>query len=138
VNRINIKTSQARAAEQSTAAFQRKKSRLSVLVEKKSENDRVFVRCCGGMVMATTDPNTRRLQLIDRVLGLPDGRLAEAERLLASLQLAGEFTLSEPTRAYGSRERDWHHSPMHRISEAGTYIVTAATLDKLHHFRGAQ
>ena len=29
------------------------------------------------------------------------------------------------------------HAPAHRLSEAGTYFVTAATYLKFHHFRGA-
>src|SRR5882762_5507158 len=30
--------------------------------------------------------------------------------------------------------KDWPHSPLHRIGEAGVYMVTAATLDKCHLF----
>jgi REP-associated tyrosine transposase len=29
---------------------------------------------------------------------------------------------------------DWPHAPIHRLSERGAYIVTAATLHKLHRF----
>jgi putative transposase len=32
----------------------------------------------------------------------------------------------------------WPHAPTHRLSEAGTYFVTAATYHKAHHFRGAE
>lgn len=32
----------------------------------------------------------------------------------------------------------WPHSPLHRFPESGAYIVTAATLYKQHHFRGAE
>jgi putative transposase len=31
----------------------------------------------------------------------------------------------------------WPHAPVHRLGEAGTYLVTAATYQKAHHFRGA-
>jgi putative transposase len=31
----------------------------------------------------------------------------------------------------------WPHAPTHRLSEAGTYFVTAATYFKAHHFQGA-
>jgi putative transposase len=31
----------------------------------------------------------------------------------------------------------WPHAPTHRLSETGTYFVTAATYLKVHHFRGA-
>jgi putative transposase len=30
---------------------------------------------------------------------------------------------------------DWPHAPVHRLHEAGTYMVTAGTYQKLHHFR---
>ena len=33
--------------------------------------------------------------------------------------------------------RDWPHAPMHRLSEHGTYIVTAGTYQKEHWFRGS-
>lgn len=32
--------------------------------------------------------------------------------------------------------RDWPHSPLHRLGEAGTYIVTAGTYQKQPFFRG--
>ena len=34
--------------------------------------------------------------------------------------------------------KDWPHAPVHRISEHGTYIVTAGTLYKQQHFRGKE
>lgn len=30
----------------------------------------------------------------------------------------------------------WPHAPLHRLSERGTYFVTAGTYRKAHHFRG--
>jgi putative transposase len=35
-------------------------------------------------------------------------------------------------------DRDWPHAPTHRISAHGTFIVTAATYEKAHVFRGAE
>ena len=32
----------------------------------------------------------------------------------------------------------WPHTPLHQLSEAGTYFVTAGTYLKEHHFRGRQ
>ncbi len=29
---------------------------------------------------------------------------------------------------------DWPHAPLHRLNEQGTYMVTAGTYGKLHHF----
>ncbi|MDR3676812.1 MAG: hypothetical protein P4N24_15080, partial [Acidobacteriota bacterium] len=31
---------------------------------------------------------------------------------------------------------DWPHSPIHRLTEAGAYMVTCGTYLKRHHFRG--
>jgi putative transposase len=31
----------------------------------------------------------------------------------------------------------WPHAPSHRLGQSGTFIVTASTYGKLHHFRGA-
>ena len=33
---------------------------------------------------------------------------------------------------------NWPHAPPHRLTERGTYFVTAATYLKAHHFRSAQ
>jgi putative transposase len=30
---------------------------------------------------------------------------------------------------------DWPHAPVHRLTEAGAYMVTAGTYRKVHHFR---
>src|SRR5690242_14918468 len=67
----------------------------------------------------------RRLRLVEAVLRCPEARLAEVERLLA-----GEPAVVPP-------QRDWPHAPPHRVSELGTYIVTAGTYHKQHFFRGA-
>jgi len=32
----------------------------------------------------------------------------------------------------------WPHAPLHRLSEQGTYFVTAGTYRKFHHFRGPE
>ena len=32
----------------------------------------------------------------------------------------------------------WPHAPTHRLSERGTYFVTAGTYSKAHHFRTPQ
>lgn len=37
-----------------------------------------------------------------------------------------------------ARETPWPHAPPHRLCERGTFIVTAATHNKEHHFRGAE
>jgi putative transposase len=36
------------------------------------------------------------------------------------------------------QETPWPHAPTHRLAESGTYIVTASTYQKAHHFRGSE
>ena len=33
---------------------------------------------------------------------------------------------------------DWPHAPVHRLREAGTYVVTAGTYERAHHFHDAE
>ncbi|MGD0323966.1 MAG: hypothetical protein ABSD45_09545 [Terriglobia bacterium] len=33
---------------------------------------------------------------------------------------------------------DWPHSPIHRLSQAGAYMVTCGTYLKIHHFQSAE
>ncbi len=84
--------------------------------------------------MEPNETSLRRLQLIDRLIHLPDDKLVDLEQFFASFQTS----VSEQESSVSKKVVDWHHAPMHRISEAGTYIVTAATLDKLHIFKGAE
>ena len=37
-----------------------------------------------------------------------------------------------------TRAKDWPHAPIHRFDSAGTYMVTAATLDKELLFLGKE
>ena len=41
----------------------------------------------------------------------------------------------ESTDKSQSTVKAWPHAPLHRISDSGTYFVTAGTYKKLHHFR---
>jgi len=87
--------------------------------------------------MPGTDRARQRLQLIERLLHVPEAHLDDLERFLGSLHTTQEVQRATST-AVPADPRDWPHAPLHRISEEGTYIVTASTLDKVHHFRGSQ
>src|SRR5262245_20012297 len=76
-----------------------------------------------------------RLRLVETALRLPSEHLESTERLLASL--AATPAVREDTPSCPAEPRDWPHAPLHRISEHRTYIVTAATFQKEHFFRGA-
>jgi putative transposase len=71
-----------------------------------------------------------------------DESTTEAQRLAAQIIAACvEYRGKSRYATAASPEahvKDWPHAPVHRISEAGTYIVTAGTLDKQHWFRGAE
>jgi putative transposase len=98
----------------------------------------------------------RREDLIARIRALPVDRLADMERFLSALECGDSSPLSQRCASASDHQRlaarvaatesgdksphskDWPHAPIHRLSEHGTYIVTAGTLHKQHFFRGAQ
>jgi putative transposase len=43
-----------------------------------------------------------------------------------------------PRGAASSHKTAWPHAPIHRLSQRGTYFVTAGTYRKEHYFRGPQ
>lgn len=84
-----------------------------------------------------------RVRLIERLCRLPEAQLADVEALLINLERGSAGTSLQPTtRGPAQRalahHKDWPHAPVHRISEQGTYIVTASTLHKEHFFRGEE
>ena len=40
-----------------------------------------------------------------------------------------------PISTIETNEHYWPHAPVHRLSERGTYMVTASTYNNTHHFR---
>jgi putative transposase len=101
-----------------------------------------------------------RERLIVRILRMSPNLLSEADRLLTNLECGNLLPLSggqRLPRAKTPRQtttieigndqasivpvpypKDWPHAPMHRLSDHGTYIVTAGTHHKEHCFRGAE
>jgi putative transposase len=70
-----------------------------------------------------------RIRLIERICRLSTDKLPRVESLLNELE---QKALLPPTAS-----PDWPHAPVHRVSENGTFIITASTIDKDHFFRGA-
>ncbi len=77
-------------------------------------------------------------------LGLaPESSSSESQRLAAKVA-GGTKSGNELPQSKGKsgnelpHSKDWPHAPLHRISESGTYIVTAGTLHKEHWFRGPE
>jgi putative transposase len=68
-----------------------------------------------------------RLRLLEEVRRLPVERLPDLERFLSICPVQAA---PAPAPAH------WPHAPLHRISEHGTYIVTAGTYHKQHYFAG--
>jgi putative transposase len=50
----------------------------------------------------------------------------------------GEKKSAMNRRSPKPQTRDWPHAPLHRLSEHGTYMVTAGTLHREHWFRGPE
>ena len=75
---------------------------------------------------------TERIQQLSR-----DGLMA-LEQLFARMESTRSTEASGRTPVRPSRIespiRDWPHAPRHRLSEHGTFLVTAGTLYKHHHF----
>ncbi len=95
--------------------------------------------------------NELRNLLLSKVRQLAPDRLPELAQWLNAMECGGLPPLSNtagPERnglprvlkseGKPSHFKDWPHSPIHRLSEHGTYIVTAGTFHKEHHFSGPQ
>ncbi len=91
--------------------------------------------------MTSLEPdNSLRDALIRRIQQLPDNALPRVADLVAQVEREVAPNFHSPARQGNHSElsRDWPHAPVHRVSEFGTYIVTAGTLHKQHLFRGAE
>jgi putative transposase len=81
-----------------------------------------------------------RLRLIEELCRLPEEHLASVHRLLSSLDLppfVGPSQSESSTRLKQIGDnKDWSHAPLNRLSQHGTYVVTASTTPKEHFFRG--
>jgi putative transposase len=87
-----------------------------------------------------------RVRLIERVCRLPQKHLTALDDFLGTLergsddQLVRNSTPSDvrlsPPASPLTPHKDWPHTPIHRLSEHGTFIVTASTVHKEHFFRG--
>ena len=103
------------------------------------------------------DDDVIRDRLIARIRRLSRQSLVATEEFVENLERedAGEIQSGvEPPQSIASgaktqsaktqsgvkppQSKDWPHAPLHRVSEHGTYIVTAGTLHKEHHFRGPE
>ena len=83
-----------------------------------------------------------RNRLIERIPQLSPECLLRLAQLLSQMECTGPVPPSDPARTRPSRTdlplRDWPHAPVHRLSEHGTFLVTAGTLHKHHHFPSRQ
>jgi putative transposase len=86
----------------------------------------------------TNDDLIRREALIGRIRALPAERLPSVEEFLEGLEKVGAGSGRPKSGDESPHSNDWPHAPLHRLSEHGTYIVTAGTLQKEHHFAGAE
>jgi len=89
-----------------------------------------------------TSTNHSRENLIARVRQLPAHQLSRLADYLTLLEtnntafdLAAESN-STPSAVVATSKPAWPHAPLHRVSNHGTFIVTAATLHKQPLFQG--
>ncbi len=71
--------------------------------------------------------------LIRRVRCLPESAISELEKTVSCLENGTSPATNAVTEPRG--EKSWPHAPTHQISEKGTFLVTAGTYQKRHHFR---
>ena len=93
-----------------------------------------------------------RERLVVRILRMPPNSLPDVDRLLTNLENARALDAQHaaspsqinaaPRQSQSGNKfphsKDWPHAPLHRLSDHGTYIVTAGTLHKEHWFRGTE
>lgn len=75
-------------------------------------------------------------ELVNRIAQLTPLQVQEVERTVARLEaITARLNGEKQDETEPARSLDWPHAPLHRLSEKGTYIVTAGTLGKEHFFR---
>jgi putative transposase len=83
-----------------------------------------------------------RRRLIERIEQLAPDQLAAVAKLLGGMESAPSAPPSGATQGQLiptiAPIRDWPHAPVYRLSEHGTFLVTAGTLYKEHHFSSRQ
>src|SRR5260370_27989734 len=93
------------------------------------------------------DDEKLRARIMDAILELPRDQLLRlaniiaeenGERQLRPIAIQGIDEHAIPSQSDQSQSRDWPHAPVHRLSDHGTYLVTAGTLYKQHFFRSSE
>jgi REP-associated tyrosine transposase len=81
-----------------------------------------------------------RVDLIRRLCQIPEAELPRIASLFDHIDRpdseAKAANVIQTTAQLPVDGNAWPHAPIHRISEIGTYMVTAATVTKEHFFRG--
>src|SRR6202042_686517 len=99
---------------------------------------RPFLLSCFFELQTATESEAmrdRRINLIERLCRLPEAALPELEAVFDRLERAtGSDDPNQTCQTAPSVNKDWPHAPVHRLSERGTFIVTASTMDKQHFF----
>ncbi len=81
-----------------------------------------------------------RIELIQRLCRIPEANLPRVASLFDEIEIADLKSAAAPIQQQSAQlavgHSAWPHAPVHRISEIGTFMVTAATHAKEHFFRG--
>ncbi|MHB8973960.1 MAG: transposase [Pirellulaceae bacterium] len=85
------------------------------------------------------DLSPQLMRLMSRISRLSPMQVEEVERTVARLEvLAAQQRGEKESGDESPHSKDWPHAPLHRLSEKGTFMVTAGTLGKEHFFRDAK
>ena len=76
-----------------------------------------------------------RIRLIEQMCRMAEADLPRVEAFLRTLGNASSVEMEPPSKSASVPHRDWPHAPIHRLSEHGTFLITAATNNKEHFFR---
>jgi putative transposase len=76
------------------------------------------------------DSNVSWPAILKKIASLDSNDLRKLDAFLNQLKGSGSCGVSS-----SSAKLDWPRAPVHRLEGKGTFIVTAATLHKQHHFR---
>jgi putative transposase len=87
-----------------------------------------------------------RIRLIEQLCRIPESHLPPIEAFLTALRDPPAVLehgvlpahTSQASRLVPPAANAWPHAPVHRLSEHGTFLITAATREKAHFFRSQE
>jgi putative transposase len=89
-----------------------------------------------AMARGRTPDDDRITELLERIRRLNPLQVGDVERLVTKLECVQmPAAIEKESGGEPPHSKTWPHAPLHRLAGKGTFIVTAGTLNKKHHFR---